>query len=227
MKKGGEGVKILVIEDNPVERKKIVSHLEKVLLYKIYSANNGNEALKMAEKIRPKIIIMDLGLPDISGYNICKTIKMDKELYGENRIIILTGKTNQADVNRGFKNGANDYIKKPYDITELMMRIKNAEDYFQTDSVVIYKDIEIDYEKMIVKKGDIEIELSKTEFELLKFIMEKRGYILSRSKIYSEIWGKVFEEGERAVDLYIGRLRKKIEGLQIKTVPGYGYKLEK
>jgi two-component system alkaline phosphatase synthesis response regulator PhoP len=152
------------------------------------------------------------------------------EKYGNPFILMLTAKTEVEDVLKGLNIGADDYMKKPFDPRELLLRIKKLfeRNDKKEENLLIYRDVEIDKGKYVVKEFNEEVELSKKEFDLLVYLIENRGIVLSRDKILNRVWQSNYYSGDRSVDVYIGKVREKIKSINpyIKTIKGVGYRLE-
>ena len=150
--------------------------------------------------------------------------------YGDPVIIMLTAKTEIEDVLEGLQLGADDYMKKPFDPRELVLR---ARKFLEGKNVgksgrYSFKQVVIDEKRRIVKDGETEVELSKKEFDLLLLLIKNQGIVLSREKILDRVWESNYYTGDRSVDIYISKLREKVKSIaeNIKTVKGVGYKLE-
>lgn len=215
---------ILVIEDDDGIRE----YLKTILTennYAVRVAGTGAAGMEMVEKFNPDLVILDLGLPDISGESICSSIRKD---YPTLPIVILTARDTTADVVRGLNIGADDYIKKPFEAEELIARIRSRlrqQGNGQTKLKV--SDLEMNTETMEVKRGSKLVNLSPHEFKLLEFLMSTPGRVLSREMILNRIWLYSPDIETRVVDVYIGYLRKKIDaGFRKKllhSVRGFGY----
>lgn len=215
---------ILVVEDDNDLR----SYLQELLSEERYStltAANGSKAKKLIEGAVPDLVILDLQLPDISGESLCIEIKKD---YPEIPVIILTAKNSPTDVASNLKQGADDYITKPFSSEELLARIQ-ARLRKNNESQKVYKirDITLNTETVEVKKGDTLIPLTQTEFQLLHYLLSNKNRVLTRDMILSHVWSYTPEVQTRVVDVYIGYLRKKLgeeEGNEfIESVRGFGY----
>ena len=197
--------------------------------YKIGKAYDGKEALEKIMTEKPDLILLDVMIPEIDGFSLCKMIKEDKNLNSI-QIIMLTAKKMEEDVLKGFENGAIDYISKPFSNKILLARI-NAHLSNSTLSCEesFYKDIKLDNYKKTVKINDRQIELTKSEFIILQTFMSNIGIVFSRSQLLSYLRGDDgFEISERAVDVQIVNIRRKLGNLGtcIETVRGMGYKLK-
>ena len=223
-----KSAKILIVEDEPQINRLVELVLQSDGFYRIRKAFDGQEALDMIREDKPDLILMDVMIPKIDGFSLCKTIKQDK-LLSSIQIIMLTAKKMEEDILQGFENGAIDYISKPFSNKILLARIKAhlANTDFNGDSK-IYKDILLDNNKKTVKVNGKQIELTKFEFIILETFMSDVGMVFSRSQLLSYLRGDDgFDVSERAVDVQILNLRRKLgeEGAGIETIRGAGYKL--
>lgn len=219
--------KILLIEDDI----KICRILELKLRNENYLfdiANDGNTGYSLVLKNEYHIILLDLMLPKISGEDLCKKIRTVSNVP----IMVISAKSSTLSKINLFDIGADDYMTKPFDIDELIARIKvllrnKAE--FSTSSFISYSDIRIDLKETRVFINDLEIKLSKTEYDLLYYLMLNREIVLSRETILSNVWGYDYIGNEKIVDVYISYLRAKIENTEkkyINTIRGFGYILK-
>ncbi len=193
----------------------------------VYVAHRGIEALKLVEKIKPELVLLDLDLPDITGKEVCERIK---DMYPSTRIIMITNYDTQDDVVAGLTIGADDYLSKPIHSKELIARIhslfrhtKVREKKLQVDDLIL------DQQSHMVRRGETEIELSAQEYKLLQYMMQNEGIVLSRNMIIGRIWDGNPDVETRVVDVYIGYLRKKIDFKKphlVHTHRGFGYSLK-
>lgn len=165
-------------------------------------------------------------LPGLDGINICNMIRENTEKYGNPIIVMLTAKTEIEDVIKGLKTGADDYIRKPFDPRELILRINNL--LKREKNIYEYGEIKVDSIKYMVTENDIEVSLSKKEYDMLVYLIENKGIVLTREKILNRVWKENYYSGDRTVDVYIGKIREKLKTISpyIKTVKGVGYKLD-
>lgn len=201
--------------------------------YEVITANCGREALSLISSKSPDLIILDVMLPDINGFDILKTISTKYKIP----VIMLTAKSDTVDKILGLEFGADDYVTKPFDMRELSARIKallrrmeDVQNY--SSNIFSYNGLEIDFNEKIVKKGNQIINLTPKEFELLKIFTLSKGGVLTREELLNKVWGYDFYGDTRTVDIQIARLRKKIEDdpsnpKYIITVFGFGYKFGK
>ncbi|WP_300361093.1 response regulator transcription factor [Fusobacterium sp.] len=226
-------MKILVVEDDLEIRELIGYFLEKES-YIVDKVDNGLDALKILKKNKHDAIVLDLMIPGLDGKNLAKIVKTLPEEYGTPKIIMVTAKTEIEDVLEGLEIGADDYLRKPFDPRELVLRIKKLisserrEDKVEKEDNYKFEDIIIDNSKhMVTYKGN-EIEFSKKEYDLLSLLIRNKGLVVTRDKILDEVWSSSYYTGDRTVDVYISKLRDKLPILAdyIHTVKGVGYKLK-
>ena len=215
---------LLVIEDEDGIRE----YLKTVLTennYAVRVAATGTAGLEAAEKFNPDLVILDLGLPDISGESVCTSLRKN---YPTLPVVMLTAKDSTGDIVHGLNIGADDYITKPFEAEELIARIRTRlRGSGNGHSKLKIGDLEMNTETMEVKRGEKLISLSPHEFKLLEFLMSSPGRVLSRDMILNRIWLYSPDIETRVVDVYIGYLRKKIDaGAKKKllhSVRGFGY----
>lgn len=220
--------KILIVEDEPQINRLIELVLQTEGYYKIRKAFDGEEALNLIKTEKPDLILMDVMIPKIDGFNLCKKITENKDLSSV-QIIMLTAKKMEEDILKGFESGAVDYIEKPFSNKILLARIKARLSHTNINSdKKVYKNIELDSRCKIVKVSGKQVDLTKFEFILLDIFMENTGTVFSRSQLLYFLRGNDgFDISERAVDVQIVNLRRKLGtfGSNIETVRGIGYKL--
>lgn len=223
---------IYVVEDEPDILDLIALHLTKAG-YEVKKFLEAAPMMKQLGRQVPHLIILDLMLPDHDGVDVCKALKKNQK-YMDIPIIMVTAKTDEFDVVLGLELGAEDYIKKPFSPRELVARVKVVlRRYKRTASSTSQKinidDIlTIDPEKFEVLVKDEKIQLTSTEFLILKMLAEKPGWVFSREKILDLLWGDEKDVFDRTVDVHIKNLREKLgpTGKLIKNIRGVGYKLE-
>ena len=222
--------KILVVDDE----KKIVdivkAYLEKEG-YQVVVAYDGVSAIDMAKSQSPDLIVLDLMLPEISGWDVCRQLRKNSDTP----IIMLTARDEVPDRIVGLELGADDYITKPFSPNELVSRVRavlrRSEGKAMPKTILTAADLTIDVEKRQVYRDNEAIELTPMEFDLLKVMAENPGRVYSRMQLLDMVQGEAYEGYERTIDSHIKNLRKKIEPdpntpRHITTVYGVGYKLE-
>lgn len=215
---------ILVIEDTQ-ELREYLTNILADQGYKVLSAEEGTAALKLFEKISPDLVILDLGLPTISGESVCKEIK---KVSPQTQILVLTAKHTVADISATLNLGADDYMAKPFEIDELLARVKaRLRNNASTDKVMKTQDLTLDAEKVEVVRGGKKIQLTPLEFKLLEYLLANKGRVLTRDMILARVWSTSPDIETRVVDVYMGYLRKKIDkGYKtpiLQSVRGFGY----
>lgn len=194
--------------------------------FEVFCARDGIEALELANKYRPDLIILDVMMPGMDGFEACRQIRKNAELQ-ETVIAFLTARGEDLSQVEGFDAGADDYIRKPVRprvfisrIRALLRRIPAASEDLNK---LIYNDLIIDKEKYVVIKSGIETELSKKEFELLLLLTSRPNKVFTRDEIFAGVWGNDVIVGERTIDVHIRKIREKIGVESIKTIKGVGY----
>jgi DNA-binding response OmpR family regulator len=222
--------KILVIEDE----KEMARGLKDILEfegYEVLMAANGREGLQSSSRRDPDLIILDLMLPDLNGYQVCEEIR---RLKSKVPILMLTAKAQDYDKIRGLEVGADDYMTKPFSVGELLARVKallrRSVHYAREIGVVRIGPSEIDVEHFLVRRGRTEHSLSNYEVELFKLLYANLNQPVTRDEILDRVWGTENYPTNRTVDNFIVKLRKKIEDdyqnpRHILTIYGVGYKL--
>ncbi len=223
-------VKILIVEDAEEVRDIVKTLLKRENGVTIHEATSLKEASLKIKTLFPDIIVLDLNLPDGSGTSLCKTIRSKPDIYGEPSIIALTADISQESVNNNLTLGCDDYIKKPFDHNELVIRMKKYinQAIKQGKYVLTHKSIKIEMNKKeVVFDGNL-ISLSKNEFSILEYFIINKGILLSKPKILNHIWNDDLDVSEKAIDQCLKRLRKKIPPLKedIISKRGFGYMLK-
>ena len=217
-------ISILIVDDEP----KIVEVLKEYAEHnemKADTASNGLEALELVEKKDYDLIILDIMMPKLDGYETVKAIKELKSVP----IIMISAKGEEYDKLKGFELGIDDYIVKPFSPREVMARIKAL--VKRTSGQIpsqITDNLKIDYDGRIVYVNDVSVKLTKKEYDLLLVLIKNKGIVLSRDKLLSLVWGFDFDGDYRTIDTHIKLLRSDLDecGKYIKTVRGVGYKFE-
>ena len=223
--------KVLVIDDEASIRKSVRLACEKEG-YLVQESETGADALQRIDSFRPDIVLLDLMLPDISGFDVCRDIRRAGSRVP---ILILSAKTEEIDVVVGLEIGADDYIVKPFRPRELLARIaahlrkSRGEEDHDSDGRMVFRELVIDVNERRVFRNDVEVNLTHTEFDLLSFLASNAGKVLSREKILNSVWGYEYPIETRVIDVHVRNLRRKIEPdpsrpLYILAVPGVGYR---
>ncbi|MEM1100918.1 MAG: phosphate regulon transcriptional regulator PhoB [Pseudomonadota bacterium] len=221
---------VLLVEDEPAQRAVLSYNLESEG-YRVIEAENGEEALLLVDEDKPDVIVLDWMLPNVSGIEVCRQLKMRKETRAL-PIIMLSARTEEVDKIRGLETGADDYVTKPYSVLELMARVKAQLRRARpgaTGERLHYEDITLDTEHHRVSRAGRDVKLGPTEFRLLTTFMEKPGRVWSREQLLDRVWGREIYVDTRTVDVHIGRLRKALckngGDDPLRTVRGAGYAL--
>ncbi len=218
--------KIVLIEDDADLFALIRYNLEKEG-FAFAGSQTGKGALDLCRRERPDLVILDIMLPDSDGLDICKGIRAHPEL-SHIPVIFLTARASETDRIVGLELGANDYIVKPFFVRELIARIKiHFRSQTPTNKLLKAGDLELDRTRCQVRLGGHDIPLTATEFRLLEFLMSRPGVVFSREQLLDAVWGHDRAVTDRTVDVYILRLRQKIENAEgpdyIRSVRGFGY----
>ena len=194
--------------------------------YKVITANDGNEAVKLAKKKKPQLIILDVMMPEMDGIEACEHIRKIPDL--DTIITFFTARGEDYSMLAGFDAGADDYITKPIKpkvlvskVNALLRRVKGDE---KNENIVVVGDLTINRDEYKILKGKKEIVLPRKEFELLSLLASKPGKVFKREDILDRVWGNEVVVGGRTIDVHIRKLREKIGDKRFKTVKGVGYK---
>lgn len=216
--------KILVVDDEWKIRKLIKDYLVREG-YSVDEARDGEEGLDLFFQTTYDIVILDIMMPKIDGWSVCRKIREESQVP----IIMLTARADESDQLFGFELETDEYMIKPFNPKLLVAKVKAL---LRRDGKIVDKtylefgDLIIDTSKREVKLGDVILELTPKEYDLLYFFIENKGLALSREKILNSVWGWDYFGDSRTVDTHIKRLRKKIGDNFIQTVRGFGYKFE-
>ena len=222
-------IKHLIIEDSEETVDLIRLILSNESDIKIFDANSIKDSINLIKKDIFDIILLDLSLPDGNGTYVCEQVRKFPELYGKPFIIALTADTSQESVNRNLELGCDDYIKKPFDTEELLIRLKKfIKRLPQNKEVIIYENIKLFLSNKTVIYNDEFIDLSKNEFELLYYFIINKGLLLTRINILDNVWKENLDISDKAVDQCLKRLRKKLPILNDNLISkrGFGYILK-
>ena len=225
--------RILIVEDDKALLKTLTAFLE-TENFKVITASDGEEGLRLANEEKLDLMILDLVLPSLSGLEICRQIR-SKGI--KTPIIMLTGqKKEEIDKVLGLELGADDYLTKPFGTKELLARIKAVLRRVKPEEMEVeecsFGDVCINFKKQVASKGKKELYLTAKEFGLLKLLIAHEGEVVSREKILNEVWGYDKYPTTRTIDTFIHHLRQKIENnpaqpIHLITIPWSGYKFQK
>jgi two-component system, OmpR family, alkaline phosphatase synthesis response regulator PhoP len=223
-----DAYKVLLVDDEP----DIIEFLGYNLRregYQVYTANNGLDAIRIARKEIPHLILLDVMMPEMDGIETCRTIREDPNLQ-DVLIAFLSARNEDYTQIAGFEVGADDYITKPIKPRVINSRVKALFRRLQNtagdESDSRFGDLFIDKEKYVIMKGTQEIRLPKKEFRLLALLCSKPGKVFTREYILEQVWGDDVIVGDRTIDVHMRKLREKIGEEFFKTVKGVGYKFE-
>lgn len=222
---------VLVVEDETALVTLLRYNLERAG-YRVLTAMDGEEALLVAAEETPDLVLLDWMLPQLSGIEVCRRLRGRQETRNV-PIVMLTARSEEADRIRGLDTGADDYLTKPFSMTELLARIRAVMRRIRpsmAEDVLTVGDIEMDRATHRVRRGGAEVHLGPTEYKLLEHLMQHPGRVFSREQLLDAVWGSDVYVEARTVDVHVGRLRKAlmVSGLAdpLRTVRSAGYALE-
>ncbi|MEL6399156.1 MAG: response regulator transcription factor [Cyanobacteria bacterium J06626_4] len=223
--------KILVVDDDPAVRNLVLRFLSKQD-YEVESAEDGKNALAVFEQLNPDLVVLDVNLPDANGYDLCKEMQTRTGVF----VLMLTSRSDEADKIRGFAEGADDYLTKPFSLGELEVRVgailKRQRPVTTAEQQCLsFNSLEIDPVRREVTLERELVPLTALEFDLLHFLASHPGRVWRRAELIQKVWDYEYVGDQRVVDVHIGQIRKKIEldttqPAMIQTVRGVGYKFE-
>ncbi|HIK30970.1 MAG TPA: response regulator transcription factor [Oscillatoriales cyanobacterium M59_W2019_021] len=223
--------KILVVDDDPAVRNLIHRFLSKQE-YTVESAEDGKNALTLFDQLNPDLVILDVNLPDTTGYSLCQEMQDRTGVF----VMMLTNRSDEEDIVQGFQRGADDYLTKPFSLVELGARVAAVLKRQRivtpaTAKCITIGSLSIDPGSREVSFNDQPIALTALEFDLLHFLASHPNRVWRRSELLQEVWDYDYVGEPRVVDVHIGQIRRKIEAFskepsQIQTVRGVGYKFE-
>jgi DNA-binding response OmpR family regulator len=226
------GARILVVEDDPNLRLTLVDNLEEEG-YAVHAASTLAEARSQWKATPFEVVVLDIMLPDGDGYSLCREMR---QAGTSSRVLMLTARTLEDDVVRGFDVGADDYLAKPYRLRELLARIRVLSRRGATAAppveVLAFDRFRVDLEsRRLLDAGGQAVELTRTEFDLLVYLLRNAGKALTRDQILSSVWGEEVVVDGHTVDNFVSNLRKKLEWtrdsrFEIRSVRGVGYRMD-
>jgi len=221
-------IKILLVDDD-IDILEIVGFNLEAEGYEIFKAHNGKEAIQIAKKEKPSLIILDVMMPEMDGIEACENLRKLPELK-QTIITFLTARGEDYSQVAGFDSGADDYITKPIKPKLLVSKVKallrRVKEEQPINDILKVGDIEINREEYKIVKSGTEIILPRKEFELFYLLASKPGKVFKREEILDKVWGNEVIVGGRTIDVHIRKLREKIGDEIFKTIKGVGYKLE-
>lgn len=220
---------IYIVEDDPGIRE-----IERMALknsnYMVLAFDRASTFIEKLEEVVPDLVLLDIMLPDEDGYQIVRRLRSTSKTR-KVPVIMITAKTDEMDMIKGLDDGADDFMRKPFSVMELLSRVRALLRRSQTEDPrqIAVGDIMLDQERHTVTAGERNVTLTLREFELLHYLMINEGIVLTRDAIMRSVWSSDFEGESRTVDMHIKTLRQKLgrSGSQIRTVRGVGYSLGK
>jgi len=223
------GESVLIVEDDPTMLRGLKDNFE-FKGYSVMTATDGERGLELALDRRPDLIVLDIMLPEINGYEVCRLLRREGI---ETPIIMLTAKGQESDIVLGLELGADDYVTKPFSIRELLARanafLRRRRD--EEPQQYAFGEFRLDLAEHRLSRGDAEVPLTPKEFSLLEFFARREGRALTRNDILKAVWGHSVFVTERSVDRCVNTLRAKVEAdpadpTYIRTIRGIGYRFE-
>lgn len=219
-------IKILLVDDEQDIVEIIRFNLAKEG-FSIYKAYDGQQAIKLADEVRPNLIILDIMMPKLDGIETCQQLRQDSR-FDDTIIVFLTARGEEFSQLAAYEAGADDYVTKPVKPKVLVSKVKSLvrrlKSGYKADKVLQLPELVIDSDGYQVRKGDDVLTLPRKEFELLFLLASSPGKVFKRNEIMNKVWGDLVFIGERTIDVHIRKLRKKIGKKYFKTVKGVGYK---
>jgi DNA-binding response OmpR family regulator len=233
MAKKNMAYRILVVDDEKDIVDILKYNLEKENEFEVITALDGREALDIAVTEKPSLIILDIMMPGMNGFDVCKRLKAEPTT-SKIPVIFLTAKENEIDEIIGLELGADDYIQKPISPRKVTARVKSVirrtytepDTMVKADGYIKFKNLEIDTIAHCVKIDDEEIFFPKKEFQLLHFLLSNRGKVLSRDVLLNQIWGENIYVVDRTIDVHVAKVREKLGKYSgyLETIKGLGYR---
>jgi len=216
---------LLLVEDDDAIGRLVKSYLEQQDGWRVLWLRSGEEALTELRRHPVRLVVLDIGLPGIDGFEVCRTMRAHSKVP----IVMLTARDEEPDRVAGLELGADDYVSKPFSPRELAARIKailRRADNRHPEEILTSGDIELHRDARDVSVGGEPIDLTSKEFDLLACFLEHPGIVLSRERLLDLVWGMTYPGGTRTVDVHVAQLRRKLGSAEsIRTVRGSGYKL--
>ena len=219
---------ILVVDDEPAITDLLATAL-RYMGYRVSTAASGHAALEAAASAAPDLVVLDVMLPDIDGFEVCRRLRDARDFVP---VIFLSARDSEDDRVTGFVRGGDDYVTKPFSLEELTLRIgallRRVRGGDGSDARLRYRDLEMDEDRHQVWRGGDEVELSPTEFRLLRYFLLNPERVLSKQQILDHVWQYDFNGEDNVVETYVSYLRRKLDGTEprlLRTVRGFGYVL--
>ena len=225
----GTGARVLVVDDEPAIQRVVQTNLTGHG-FRVDTAATGQEALDASTRVRPDLVLLDLGLPDMDGLDVIRAIRA----RGSTPIVVLSARGAEHDKVAALDLGADDYLTKPFGVNELLARVRvalrhAAKPASGTEPIIRLGEIELDLERRRVTSGTHQIHLTPTEWDLLKLFVTSADKVLTDRMILQSVWGSAYRSQAHSLHVYVARLRKKLEADQdsrrhLLTEPGVGYR---
>jgi len=225
----GTGARVLVVDDEPAIQRVVHTNLTGHG-FRVDTAATGQEALDASTRVRPDLVLLDLGLPDMDGLDVIRAIRA----RGSTPIVVLSARGAEHDKVAALDLGADDYLTKPFGVNELLARVRvalrhAAKPASGTEPIIRLGEIELDLERRRVTSGTHQIHLTPTEWDLLKLFVTSADKVLTDRMILQSVWGSAYRSQAHSLHVYVARLRKKLEADQdsrrhLLTEPGVGYR---
>ena len=220
--------RVLIVEDDPAILRGLADNL-RFESHEVLTATDGETGYRMAREQRPALVVLDLMLPRMSGYEVCKRLRADGV---RTPIVMLTARSEEADRILGLDLGADDYVTKPFSVRELMARVRavlrRTPPHLAMPDELRYDDVTIDFRKYTALKGTRVLELTRKEFGILRLLAARAGEVVSRDELLNEVWGSEASPTNRTIDTHVASLRAKLADdparSRLHTVHGVGYK---
>jgi DNA-binding response OmpR family regulator len=220
--------RVLIVEDDPAILRGLADNL-RFESHEVLTATDGETGYRLAREKSPEVVVLDLMLPRMSGYEVCRKLRADGV---QTPILMLTARGEEADRILGLDLGADDYVTKPFSVRELLARIRavlrRAHPLKAMPDELRFADVAIDFRKYEAKKGDRVVDLTRKEFGILRFLAARAGDVVTRDDLLNEVWGYESSPTTRTVDTHVASLRAKLEDdpekPRLQTVHGVGYR---
>ncbi len=219
----------MLVVDDEVYIRDLVSSALRIAGLEPTTAANGDDAVRIATREQPDLVVLDVGLPGMDGFEVCRTLR---DAGNQVPVVFLTARDDKEDMLQGFTKGGDDYITKPFSIDELVARVRavlrRTQQQESPTSTLTCADLSLDEATMRVVRGGDAVSLSPTEFKLLRFLLQHRDQVVSKAQILDHVWEYDFDGNASVVENYISYLRKKVDDHEpklIHTVRGFGYVL--
>jgi DNA-binding response OmpR family regulator len=220
--------RVLIVEDDPAILRGLADNL-RFESHEVLTATDGEVGYRLAREKRPDVVVLDLMLPRMSGYEVCRKLRADGV---QTPILMLTARGEEADRILGLDLGADDYVTKPFSVRELLARIRavlrRAHPLKTMPDALQFADVAVDFRKYEARKGDRVVDLTRKEFGILRLLAARAGEVVTRDDLLNEVWGYESSPTTRTVDTHVASLRGKLgddpEKPRLQTVHGVGYR---